>query len=381
MARSKKLPESDDKTKSPTSSAEVTEQKPCCVEGGKGVDTGAIVWAFILIFVGVVLLLNTLGVVSWSIWNYLWRFWPIFLVMAGVGIILGKSRIAGVAIAIVTLVVFVGVFIFSISAVSSNLPTWLSSIGESLSGDVGDEVTEELVVSSAEYPDVENLDIELNIGAAEFTLDSDGSRDLFVMNAEYFENFGRPVVEVEETWDSDDTLNINFDTETDMNLFTFPTSSPVYGFTLGASDVDADVAIDLGAGKGTVNLSRNNVSGFSAIVGAGELDAMFESVSLGEFYGKVGAGQMTVSFLDGSLPVDGASFEVGAGQITLILPEDVGYRLSYSVGVGSVRITGRDFSGLGRNDDSYESDNYDTAGEKIDIAVNVGVGSFVLELD
>jgi hypothetical protein len=41
-----------------------------------------------LLFIGVVLLLQTLNVLPWSLWNTLWRFWPAILIITGIAILL-----------------------------------------------------------------------------------------------------------------------------------------------------------------------------------------------------------------------------------------------------------------------------------------------------
>ena len=44
-------------------------------------------WAVFLVLVGILLLLNTTGVVGWGIWQYIARFWPVFIVLIGIKII------------------------------------------------------------------------------------------------------------------------------------------------------------------------------------------------------------------------------------------------------------------------------------------------------
>ena len=49
-----------------------------------------LVWPFILIVAGVILLLNNLGYLPWDVWRNIWRFWPVFLILIGLEIILGR---------------------------------------------------------------------------------------------------------------------------------------------------------------------------------------------------------------------------------------------------------------------------------------------------
>ncbi len=46
-----------------------------------------------LVFIGVVLLLQSLNVLPWSLWNTLWRFWPVLLITSGLGILLRRYNV------------------------------------------------------------------------------------------------------------------------------------------------------------------------------------------------------------------------------------------------------------------------------------------------
>jgi hypothetical protein len=61
-----------------------------------------IVGALLLIFVGSLFLANNLGITSWSVWNDFWKFWPVVLILLGLQFLLGKSVIAKVLMAVIT---------------------------------------------------------------------------------------------------------------------------------------------------------------------------------------------------------------------------------------------------------------------------------------
>ena len=48
--------------------------------------TNRIFWGLVIVLLGSLLLLQTLGILSWSAWTY---FWPIFLILLGAWFILG----------------------------------------------------------------------------------------------------------------------------------------------------------------------------------------------------------------------------------------------------------------------------------------------------
>ncbi|MBM2825462.1 MAG: hypothetical protein HW402_1126 [Dehalococcoidales bacterium] len=54
---------------------------------------GAPVWGIFLLFLGIVFLLQSLNVLSWGLWETLWRFWPVLLIITGLGIILHRYNV------------------------------------------------------------------------------------------------------------------------------------------------------------------------------------------------------------------------------------------------------------------------------------------------
>ena len=51
------------------------------------------VWGIFLLFLGVVLLLQTLNVLPWGLWGTLWRFWPVLIIIIGLGILLRRYNV------------------------------------------------------------------------------------------------------------------------------------------------------------------------------------------------------------------------------------------------------------------------------------------------
>jgi len=51
------------------------------------------IWGIFLLFLGVVFLLQTLGVLPWGLWGTLWRFWPVLIIIIGLGILLCRYNV------------------------------------------------------------------------------------------------------------------------------------------------------------------------------------------------------------------------------------------------------------------------------------------------
>lgn len=46
-----------------------------------------------LVFIGVVLLLQSLDVLPWALWGSLWRFWPVLLITSGLSMLLIRYNV------------------------------------------------------------------------------------------------------------------------------------------------------------------------------------------------------------------------------------------------------------------------------------------------
>lgn len=68
-------------------------------------DSGAAIWGIIVIFLGITLLLTNIGVIDGAIWNYIFRFWPVLLVLEGLHLIMGNNIAAKAVLGVITLAV------------------------------------------------------------------------------------------------------------------------------------------------------------------------------------------------------------------------------------------------------------------------------------
>lgn len=66
-------------------------------------------WGLVLLFVGIMWLLSNAGVISFY-WSSLWRFWPVFLIIIGVNLLLPRHGVGNVisVVATIAALVFIG---------------------------------------------------------------------------------------------------------------------------------------------------------------------------------------------------------------------------------------------------------------------------------
>lgn len=82
-----------------------------------------------LVFIGTVLLLQSLDVLPWALWNTLWRFWPVLLITAGLSMLLRRYNVWLVsALIMALLLVCLGIAIKQYEPSLHGLPGQLGSL-------------------------------------------------------------------------------------------------------------------------------------------------------------------------------------------------------------------------------------------------------------
>jgi len=81
----------------------------------------------IFIAIGIVFLLNNFNLLPWSVWSILWRFWPLFLILGGLEMILGDNWLAKLIVGLITLMIVGYILIQAIAINNSSFKQWLQS--------------------------------------------------------------------------------------------------------------------------------------------------------------------------------------------------------------------------------------------------------------
>jgi len=62
------------------------------------------IWGIFLLFLGVVFLLQTLNILPWGLWEILWRFWPVLIIIIGLGILLRRYNVWLVSLLVLAII-------------------------------------------------------------------------------------------------------------------------------------------------------------------------------------------------------------------------------------------------------------------------------------
>jgi hypothetical protein len=293
---------------------------------------GSLIGPIILIGLGLVFLLNNLGMLSWDVWDIIVRFWPILLIAIGLDILVGRRSILGSLLALAVVVVVVGAGLWLItSQVAPGPALTYESIDQSLEGATLGDVTidfgagtlrvgispegSSLIAGKVALGQGEHLvrDFRKNGDTAVFTLRSEG----FAL----FPFVGRQ--NAGKTWD--------------LRL------SP---------EVPLRLSINTGVGESTLDLERLKLT---------ELDV------------HAGIGKVTLT-----LPARGqmqASINGGIGDVAVWVPAGMAARVHATAGLGNSQVLGN----YQRQGSMYVSPGYDTAENRVDLEVKGGIGKITIQ--
>jgi hypothetical protein len=297
---------------------------------------GSVVWPLVLITLGVVFLLNNLGVIEWEIWGTLWRMWPVLLVAIGIDLLVGRrSGFWSVVSVVLILAVFAGAF-------------WL--IGPSGAFWSGDQVIES-ISQELETAEQARVDIDMQIGTLYVDALSEGEDLLASGEINLSEN--------------EDLLQ-QFDLKDGVATLTLKSRGqqyhPGWVFSSGAvpdkrwqislnAEIPLNLHVDSGVGKTVLDLTGLNLIGLDLDTGVGEVTVILP-----------GEGVFDVR-------IDG-----GVGQIEVRIPEGTPAIIRVDSGLGNVSLAG-DFNQQGG---AYTTFSYSQNEDAISIYLNGGVGNLRL---
>ena len=113
----------------------------------------SLVGPVILIGLGVVFLLNNMGLLAWSVWEVIFRLWPVLLIAAGLEIILSRLSAWG---SLLALVLTVAIFAGALWLLGPDMGTAQVVAGEEVRQTLGDATQARVVIE----PGVGSLHIE-----------------------------------------------------------------------------------------------------------------------------------------------------------------------------------------------------------------------------
>ena len=288
--------------------------------------TGGLVGPILLIGLGLIILMNNLGILNLSVWNVLFRLWPLILIAMGVDFLIGRRSILG---SLVALVLIVAVFVIGVLLMGTRIEPSFStekirhSLGDATSAEVSVNPAVGFIRVSALGQGTDNLiegDIRVIRGEKwSETFDADKDPIVYTVKSQrigWIPSFG--------IWEDTASWDVGLNPEVQLNL-----------------------DVSLGVGKSELELGGLVLT---------YLDA------------DIGVGKLTVT-----LPNEGqfrAHIDSAIGETFVIVPRGMAARIRVSTGLGTSQMP----AGYSRQGDYYISAGYGTAENRVDLEISQAIG-------
>jgi len=293
------------------------------------------VWGIALILVGLILLLNKLGVLGWDVWWYLGSLWPLLLVLAGIALLWRRWVLPW------------GLILLAAGGI-----IWYLLAGGPVSARLLDSdqlKTETLQVEQAFGSEIKEGELNLRFGAGSLFLGSGKERRL--TGSLDFSSGQKPVVDCQV---NDNRAVVNIHPGDDS-------SGPLGRKLLGEYRWDLRlpsgfpwrVDLNVGAASGILDLTNLTLSGFNIQGGACSLRA-----NLGP----------PASAVSGHL-------SLGASHITLALPKGTLVRVRWKGGISRHNLEAAGLTAQGKD---FVTPGFDESHPHYDLSFEAGATSFDL---
>jgi hypothetical protein len=284
----------------------------------------------ILIGLGVILLLNTLGLLAWSVWEAVFRLWPVLLIAVGLEIILNRLSVWGSLLALVlTALVLAGM----LWLLGPDISTGQVVAGEEVRQALGEASRAEVLIE----PGIGWLSIEALPESANLV---EG-----VVRAGRGQGVRRHFAVVGQT--------ATFTLRSEGEMFgPFIGWGDQLGWELGlASGVPLDLKIELGAGRADLDLTGLTVDDLEVSMGIGQ--AIVTLPDEGRFQAKI---------------------EGAIGETVVVIPAGLEARIRVDTGLAVSDLP----DGYQQRDDVYTSPDYASADNRVDLEVSQAIGKITI---
>ena len=281
----------------------------------------------LLIAVGILLLLNVLGVLEWSVWWTIVQLWPVFLIALGLEILIGRRSIWG---SLLVVVLVIGIAAGALWLGQADVMGERAMAGQEISQPLEGAPEARVVVE----PGVGALRIQVLPEAASLI---EGSLQL--ANGE----------------------KVDQDFARDDDRVTLELRTTQYGWGPFNGGFGLQRTWDLG-------LSPAPLLQLETSMGMGEARLDLTGMALGELQTDMGVG-----FTKVTLPSQGhfqTSVDGAVGMTTVVIPEGLEARIHADSGI-AVRVMPDDYQ---RDGDVYTSPGYGSAEDRVDLTVSQAIG-------
>ncbi len=297
---------------------------------------GRLLWGFIILFIGVLLLGINFGWWNESVWRSAFDLWPLFLILLGAGIIFGKDSIIP-AVLLVAMSILGILYISNFKDLNKKMNTGRS------------ENVETQKFSYDTDTNIEEVKLDLNLGAANIEVNSLNN------DSKLYEVFFESNSEIRAKNNiNGNVADINFSEDhRDFGIFNPGNTKRNFSLSLNKS-IPMEINIDSGASKLDLDFSAIKLTKLKINAGASK-----SNIKIGSVIDKVTMG-----------------FDIGASKSNILLPKE--YALCIISDSGLLENNFGEL-GLKKQDNTYKSDDFDSSPKQIELRVSADASTLEIE--
>lgn len=297
----------------------------------RSIRRGSLVGPATLVGLGIILLLNNFGTLRWSVWETIFRLWPVLVIGVGLDLLIGHRSIWGSLLALVlTLAVFTGALWLLRTDVGIGTAATTERVRQALQGATQAEV---VIAPTVGRLTIEGLQESANLVEGTLMLGTGErlARDFAVKGDEAtlsLRSEGTSIGPVVGTWRDRRTWDLSL-----------------------ASDVPLKLEISMDVGQAELNLADLTLSELNISMGVGQ--TIVTLPDKGKFQAKI--------YSD-------------IGQTVIIIPTGMEARIVFDTGIAAKQVP----SDFRRQDDVYTSPGYGSAQNRVDLEVSQDIGNVTI---
>jgi len=284
---------------------------------------GVPIWGIFLLFVGVFFLLQTLNILPWGLWEILWRFWPVLIIIIGLGILLRRYNVWLVSVLVLAILgACLGIAIWQYGA-SPSIKSYSEPLGN-----------------------MERAQIEVDFAAGSLTIGSlpPGSPNFVEADSEVRNSHG--------------SMNVNFHQQDGEGRLYLSIGRVNQRFWSGDGI------------RWETNFTRNIPLTLNIKSAASNTELTLTELKVTELRLDVDAGNCKVT-VPSSAGTTNIKIEVDVANIELTIPDEVAAKIWADIDLSAFEVDENRFPKQG---DYYISDNFDTAQNRIYLEIDCDVG-------
>lgn len=279
--------------------------------------------AIFFIFLGIVLLLNTTGVVGWNVWVTffltLLRLWPLLLISLGLNIIFSSSPVIKAVLSILSTLLSISIMCIAILANLNyiTLPSNFQDVFQSFNISIGskDQKTSSNEIKKTDYPQIKNINYTFKMSSGEINISNDNQGETYLeLFSNYYKDYGVP--KINSTLENN-ILNVDF-TQEFQNTLGFFKGPLQYNFALDNQNLITSYKFNLTAGELNASLFDKKISDLTLDMTAGNAKIDLNEIS-------------SLGVLD---------VNITAGSATINIPKEFNLKLKVKSTAGSVSLDG-----------------------------------------